>query len=148
MEKLLSYYFLEIKDPRVTGRCMHLLSDILMISLLTYLTGGTDYQNMTVLESLDIEDAVVSIDAIGTQTKISEQINQGGHYFLSVKNNQKRLLEDLAHAFKVDKGIQYEDEPDSHHARIENRKCNISPASIFPLKETMSAWKMYRPSSK
>ena len=37
-----------------------------------------------VLNSLEIEDAVVSIDAIGTQTKIAEQIrNQKGHYLLS-----------------------------------------------------------------
>ena len=46
MGKKLSVYFLEVEDSRVTGRCWHLLSDILMISLLTYLTGGTDYQDM------------------------------------------------------------------------------------------------------
>ncbi|MDM8243151.1 transposase family protein [Phocaeicola barnesiae] len=33
-------------DPRVTGCCSHLLSDILMIGLCTYLTGGTDYEDM------------------------------------------------------------------------------------------------------
>jgi hypothetical protein len=43
-----------------------------------------------VIESLDIEDAVVSIDAIGTQTEIAKQIREKkGHYFLSVKGNQK-----------------------------------------------------------
>ncbi|MDR1224191.1 MAG: transposase family protein [Tannerella sp.] len=31
---------------RVTGRCLHLLSDILLIGLCTYLTGGFDYQDM------------------------------------------------------------------------------------------------------
>jgi hypothetical protein len=46
MEKELVYYFSELEDPRVVGRCSHLLTDILMISLLTYLTGGTDYQEM------------------------------------------------------------------------------------------------------
>ncbi len=39
-------YFSEVSDPRVTGRCLHLLSDILMIGLCTYLTGGTDYEDM------------------------------------------------------------------------------------------------------
>lgn len=39
-------YFSEVTDPRVTGRCLHLLSDILMIGLCTYLTGGTDYEDM------------------------------------------------------------------------------------------------------
>ena len=85
---------------------------------------------------------VVTIDAIGTQTKIAEQIiEQGSHYFLSVKGNQKGLLEDLEHAFKVDKGIQYVDEPDSNHGRIENRRCNILPAGNFLLEENRSAWK-------
>jgi hypothetical protein len=46
MEKEISIYFSEIPDSRVEGCCLHLLSDILMISLLTCLTGGTDYQDM------------------------------------------------------------------------------------------------------
>jgi hypothetical protein len=46
MEKELSNYFSEVEDLSVEGRCLHLLTDILMISLLTYLTGGTDYQDM------------------------------------------------------------------------------------------------------
>lgn len=37
-------YFSEVTDLRVTGRCLHLLSDILLIGLCTYLTGGSDYQ--------------------------------------------------------------------------------------------------------
>ena len=37
-----SNYFSEVTDPRETGRCLPLLSDILMIGLCTYLTGGTD----------------------------------------------------------------------------------------------------------
>jgi hypothetical protein len=46
MERELSCYFSGIEAPRVEGRCLHLLSDILMISVLTYLTGGTDCQDM------------------------------------------------------------------------------------------------------
>ena len=38
--------FSEVTDPRVTGHCLPLLSDILMIGLCTYLTGGTDYEDM------------------------------------------------------------------------------------------------------
>jgi predicted transposase YbfD/YdcC len=251
MENIVSAYFLEVEDPRVVGRCSHLLSDVLMIALLTYLTGGTDYQDMylfgkergqefdgllqlpngvpsadtfervfkklkseslhtcldsygkeilgrlsekqivldgkklrgvhpgskgnsglyilnawvsenrfcigqekveeksneitaipKILESLDIAEAVVSIDAIGTQTKIAEQIiAQGGHYFLSVKGNQQGLLDDLEHAFKVDKGIGFEEDPESDHGRIETRRCTILPVSHFLLEEHKSAWK-------
>lgn len=95
-----------------------------------------------ILQSLDIEQAVVSIDAIGTQTKIAEQIiAQGGHYFLSVKGNQQGLLEDLEHAFKVNKGVQFFTEPECDHGRIENRHCSILAAADYLLEENLSAWK-------
>ena len=44
------------------------------------------------IEDLDITDAVVSIDAIGCQREIAEQIvDKGGHYLLSLKENQQEL---------------------------------------------------------
>ena len=46
MKHTLSYYFECVKDPRVVGRCDHLLSDLLVIAICTYVTGGTDYQDM------------------------------------------------------------------------------------------------------
>ncbi|KAA6343566.1 hypothetical protein EZS27_008779 [termite gut metagenome] len=46
MEKVISQYFSGIEDPRVQGRCQHLLSDILLTALCTCLTGGADYQDM------------------------------------------------------------------------------------------------------
>ncbi len=46
MEKDISHYFASVPDPRVVGRCDHLLSDILLIAICTYLTGGSDYQDM------------------------------------------------------------------------------------------------------
>jgi predicted transposase YbfD/YdcC len=95
-----------------------------------------------VLASLDIEEAVVSIDAIGTQTKIAEQIiEQGGHYFLAVKGNQQELLEDSEQAFKTNKGLQFTAKPDCDHGRIENRRCSILSAGDFLLEENKSAWK-------
>jgi hypothetical protein len=39
-------YFSQVTDARVEGRCLHLLSDILIIAVCTYLTGGSDYQEM------------------------------------------------------------------------------------------------------
>jgi len=48
------------------------------------------------LALLDISGALVSIDAIGTQKEIAEQIvEQKGDYLLAVKENQPRLFEDL-----------------------------------------------------
>ena len=46
MEQDITVYFSQVPDPRVVGRCSHLLSDILFIAICTYLTGGEDYQDM------------------------------------------------------------------------------------------------------
>lgn len=245
------HYFSHITDPRVEGRCQHLLSDILIVAVCTYLTGGTDYQDMhmfakergkqlegllhlpngtpsadtfervfkrldadalresltlygqellsslaekqivldgkklkgvsptsrgnsglyilnawvsenrfciaqekvkdksneitaipKVLESLDITDAVISIDAIGTQVAIARQIiNQKGHYFLSVKANQESLLQDIECAFKTHSGYDIVEDIDKDHGRIETRRCSILSAKDFLLQENISAWK-------
>jgi predicted transposase YbfD/YdcC len=252
MEQKISFYFKEVKDPRVVGRCDHLLSDILIVAICTYITGGTDYQDMylfcfergeelkgsllelpngtpsvdtfervfsrldaeslrkcltlygkeilsglaekqivldgkklkgvsptskgnsgcyilnawvsenrfcvgqekvddksneitaipKVLSSLDIEDSVVSIDAIGTQTEIAKQIReQKGHYLLSVKGNQKGLLEDITCAFKTHHGYDTVEDTERGHGRIETRRCSILPAKNFLLEEHLDTWK-------
>ena len=42
------------------------------------------------IHALDIKDCFVTIDAIGTQTKIMEKIiEKGGHFCLQLKNNHK-----------------------------------------------------------
>jgi predicted transposase YbfD/YdcC len=48
------------------------------------------------LELLDIQGALVTIDAMGCQKEIARQIvDGGGDYILSVKDNQPHLLEDI-----------------------------------------------------
>jgi predicted transposase YbfD/YdcC len=244
-------YFSGVSDPRVTGRCLHLLSDILLIGLCTYLTGGSDYQDMRlfglerggqlgdmlslpngvpsedtfervyksicpeelenslrlygrsilsdlsqkqiaidgkkqrgvspttrgnqglylmnawvsenrfciaqekvedksneitaiphVLNNIDIEDAVISIDAMGTQREIAELIvEKKGHYLLALKTNQKSLFEDVECAFKVHHGHDIHQTLDAGHGRIETRKCSILPAQDYLLEENLVAWK-------
>jgi predicted transposase YbfD/YdcC len=252
MEQKLSFYFKEVKDPRVTGRCDHLLSDILIIAICTYITGGVDYEDMylfgkergeqlkgsvlelpngapspdtyrrvfnrlaveslktcltlhgkeilnslaekqiildgkklkgvsptsrgnsgcyilnawvgenricveqqkvedksneitaipNVLNALDIEDAVVSIDAMGTQTEIAKLIREKkGHYFLAVKGNQKGLLDDMECAFKMHQGYDSFEVTEKGHGRIETRRCTILPAKDFLLDENLNKWK-------
>ena len=251
MKTSISNYFFGVSDPRVEGRCLHLLSDILLLGLCTYVTGETDYQDMhlfglergtslgdyislpngvpsadtfervfkiisaeelqcclytygleilstlaekqiiidgkklrgvspttkgnkglyllnvfvgenalciaqekvkdksneitaipQVLKSIDITDAVVSIDAMGTQREIVELIiEKKGHYFLSVKNNQQALCQDIECAFKLHQGYDCSETLDSGHGRIETRKCSILPAHKFLMEETISAWK-------
>ncbi len=46
----------------------------------------------------------MSIDAIGTQVNIAEQIvNAGGHYFLAVKEKQGSLLEEMTDLMRYNK---------------------------------------------
>lgn len=48
------------------------------------------------LELLDLQGALVTIDAIGCQKKIADKIvARGGDYVLAVKSNQQRLLADI-----------------------------------------------------
>lgn len=52
------------------------------------------------LDLIDITDATITIDAIGTQEEIANKIvHNGGHYVLKVKDNQKTLLKDIRKYF-------------------------------------------------
>jgi len=51
------------------------------------------------LELLDLNGALVTIDAMGCQKAIAQKIvDRGGHYALTVKDNQEHLLEDIQDA--------------------------------------------------
>ncbi len=85
------------------------------------------------LRLLDLEGCIVTIDAMGCQTKIAEQIvEQGGDYLLAVKANQGHLHEDIAFLFDCAhrtefKGIDsdYTKTVSQGHGRIEMRECWI-----------------------
>jgi predicted transposase YbfD/YdcC len=52
------------------------------------------------LELLDLNGALVTIDAMGCQKAIAQKIvDQGGHYALTVKENQAHLFDDIQQAF-------------------------------------------------
>jgi hypothetical protein len=42
-------YFDQVAAPRVTNHCRHWLSDLLLVSICTFLTGGSDYHEMYLL---------------------------------------------------------------------------------------------------
>ena len=84
------------------------------------------------LRLLDLSGCIVTIDAIGTQTKISETIIEaGGDYLLTVKENQGHLFEDVQHLFEVleaargMKSTPYQSarSVNKGHGRIETREC-------------------------
>lgn len=69
------------------------------------------------LDSLLLKGAVVSIDAMGCQPAIAEQIHAaGGHYMLTLKANQKNTLRAVAEHFE--QAEQTAPAPASHHHHL------------------------------
>ena len=59
------------------------------------------------LKTLNISRQIVTIDAMGTQTAIAEQITkQKGQYMLAVKGNQKQLHQDIADYFAIEEELE------------------------------------------
>jgi predicted transposase YbfD/YdcC len=83
------------------------------------------------LRLLEIKGCIVTVDAIGTQTKIARQIIKAeGDYLLAVKHNQGKLYRDLEMLFSYDQQQGFQDTPyDYHkevkkgHGRIDVREC-------------------------
>lgn len=54
------------------------------------------------LKVLDLQGCIVTIDAMGTQKSIAQQIvQQGGDYVLAIKGNQGNLFEAVQQQFKA-----------------------------------------------
>ena len=91
------------------------------------------------LKMLDVENSVVTIDAMGCQTKIATQIKkQGADYVLSLKENQKTLYDNVVSIFfkaESNKQKQYKNvlhrrkiEKIKDHGRIETRRYTLVSA--------------------
>ncbi len=78
------------------------------------------------LDILNVENCIISIDAMGCQKNIATKIiNRGADYLLAVKGNQSELesnIEDTIRFYKAD-GIHID--TDSGHGRIETRHCSV-----------------------
>jgi predicted transposase YbfD/YdcC len=82
---------------------------------------------------LDLDGALVTIDAIGCQKRIAKKIvDRGGDYLLVVKANQERLLGDIQAT--VAKALEGELAPgrvrqctttERGHGRVEERSCVV-----------------------
>lgn len=93
------------------------------------------------IEKLDIEEAVVSIDAIGTQVNIAQDIlDKKAHYFLAVKENQGALNEAITDAFRYNKPLDTASQMEADHGRIETRDCRILDVSAIEDKEVSARW--------
>lgn len=86
------------------------------------------------LNMLDLEKQVVTMDAMGCQREAAQSIiEKGGDYVLSLKGNQGSLHEDVKFLFEGfdDQLIRnfegdYHEEYDKGHGRIEHRRCWVT----------------------
>jgi predicted transposase YbfD/YdcC len=78
------------------------------------------------LTLLDIKSAVITIDAMGTQTRIAEQIiEKEADYILSLKENHPTLYAQTESLFNTYKEDSYSQDIDKGHGRIEIRTCKV-----------------------
>lgn len=85
------------------------------------------------LQLLAIKGCLLTIDAMGCQSAIAEQIiDQGGDYLLAVKENHKHLYEDIHHLFKhavasnfLAEGFDNNRTVGKGHGRLEIRHCQV-----------------------
>jgi predicted transposase YbfD/YdcC len=105
------------------------------------------------LKILDISGCIITIDAIGTQTKIAKAIiDRGADYLLSVKENQGHLYDDIAWLFEYDQknkfkdaSYDYAETTNKGHGRIEVRECwSISDPEYLQNLKGASKWKGLR----
>lgn len=80
------------------------------------------------LETLDLQDKVITIDAMGAQRAICSQIvDAGGDYVISLKGNQGTLHEDVKRYLEDSQNHQLINENnDKGHGRIESRVAAVS----------------------
>lgn len=78
------------------------------------------------LDLLDIEGCIITIDAMGTQKEIASKIIENkAEYILALKGNQGNLEEEVESLFKVQK-IEDEDiDIEKNRSRIETRTCQV-----------------------
>ena len=82
------------------------------------------------LERLQLTGALVTIDAMGTQTRIAEAIlARGADYLLALKDNQKSLAEEVALFFDSPEAsaLPVHQTTDADHGRLEIRRRRVSP---------------------
>lgn len=120
-------------------RCLHLVSAWATDANLTLGQVATEEKSNEItaiprlLALLDLHGALVTIDAMGCQKDIAQQIvDGGGDYALTVKGNQEHLQEDILacfiHAYDNDlQGIQYDkyEAEENGHGRHEKRVCEV-----------------------
>ncbi len=93
------------------------------------------------IDSLELEGSVVSIDAIGCQVDIADRIVEAkADFLLAVKANQGSLLEEVSDFFNWKDVEGINDSWEYDHGRFKTRICKIKGASNLLSPEMMEKW--------
>ena len=91
------------------------------------------------LELLLLEGRIITIDAMGCQKDIAEHIiEKGADYILALKDNHRKLKDDVFSSFSLRKPSTEYIEESFGHGRIETRKCSVATDLRFI--ESASQW--------
>jgi predicted transposase YbfD/YdcC len=92
------------------------------------------------IDSLDLQGAVVSIDAIGCSEKIAKSIvDKGGEYLLSLKKNQKNIYEQVSeYMLKGKESLDTDEWVDFGSGRIEHRTAYV--CDRLELLDDVASW--------
>lgn len=91
------------------------------------------------LDILEIKGSIITIDAMGAQTVIAKKIiEQEADYILSVKANQKSLLEEVEAVCKRHTPVSDTTEVEKGHGRIETRRCRVFEKGLIV--DSEGAW--------
>ena len=97
----------------------------------------------TLLDLLELEGAIITIDAMGCQRAIAEKIvEKGADYILAVKDNQKFLHDDIKDAFAQTSQTASHRTEEKGHGRIEKRTCKVITDMVWITK--LNNWKNLR----
>ena len=124
-------------DTRAGKGALHLVSAWASANTLTLGQVKTEEKSNEItaiprlLQLLELNGCIVTIDAMGCQKEIAQSIlEQGADYVLAVKQNQGRLHEDLRDLFEEAEATGFEGVPHAYaatlnkgHGRLERREC-------------------------
>ena len=78
------------------------------------------------LDILNIQGNIITIDAMGTQKHIAKKIIENeADYILALKGNQSQLLQEVKDEFRFVSNLQSTIDQDLGHGRIETRICSV-----------------------
>jgi predicted transposase YbfD/YdcC len=100
------------------------------------------------VEMLEIENSIITIDAMGCQKEITSLIRKKkGDYIIALKANQKNLHQEIKEWFEIAESEQFKEREYSHyqsietgHHRIDKREVIAVSVSNLPCLHNQSLW--------